>query len=88
MSGDYRYYQDRVDLKEKIRNEAAMDRERDQMYAKREEMLIYILKLETSLKKPLAETILAVLKQMPSDIAPEHLAKMIEKQVQAWQAIP
>lgn len=44
--------------------------------------------LRAALNKSLRETILAVLTTMPKDVAPEHLAAMIERQVQAWQAIP
>lgn len=43
--------------------------------------------LEEALEKPLKETILAVLLTMPSDAAPEHLARMIELQVRAFQAL-
>lgn len=45
----------------------------------------HIERLETALDKPLRETILAVLRTMPSEAAPEHLAAMIESQVHAWQ---
>jgi hypothetical protein len=43
---------------------------------------------EHALAKPLRDTILAVLRQMPPDAAPEHLAAQIESQVRAWQVLP
>jgi hypothetical protein len=43
-------------------------------------------RLRRALNAPLRETILAVLRTMPSEAAPEHLAVAIESQVQAWQA--
>lgn len=43
--------------------------------------------LQSALDKPLRETILAVLNQMPSEAAPEHLAAQIEGQVRAWQQL-
>lgn len=47
-----------------------------------------VVDLRTVFNKPLRETILAVLMTMPKDASTEHLAAMIEGQVQAWQAIP
>lgn len=42
-------------------------------------------RLREALDKPLRETILAVLRTMPAEAAPEHLAAMIEWQVKGWQ---
>ena len=42
-------------------------------------------RLRAALNKPLRETILAVLRTMPPEAAPEHLAAQIESQVRAWQ---
>ena len=44
-------------------------------------------RLRGALNKPLRVTILAVLRHMPRDIDPEHLAVLVEDQVRAWQAL-
>lgn len=44
-------------------------------------------RLRRALDKPLRETVLSVLKTMPSEATPEHLAAQIEGQVQAWQRL-
>lgn len=47
-----------------------------------------LVSAKARLSLPLRETILAVLRHMPPDAAPEHLAAQIEDQVKAWQAAP
>lgn len=59
--------------------------ERKPEHMGRMELIRTVERLRAALDRPLRETILAVLTTMPSEAAPEHLAAMIERQVQAWQ---
>lgn len=65
-----------------------MNRFRASEWERNAELEAEIGRLRGALDKPLRETILAVLRSMPTEAAPEHLAAMIESQVRAWQAIP